>query len=329
MEKCKQIFIVGMPRSGTTLLQLILTNHSRIAIAPETHFFRLFWSKKEKYGDLLDDQNFHRICNDLMNCEYIRNLQIPDCEKVIRKADRREFYKNVSRILLKEYASKYGKEIYGEKTPSNLEYVRYILKIFPGARIINIYRNPFDVAASIKKVPWGANNVVDISKRWRKYIRLALEYQEYFGKNFYSIKYEDLVHNTDSEIRRICNFLSVNFEINMIQFYLKTDVPVFNKDKYWHENCFQPISAINIGKGFRELDLDEIRFIKYYCLKYLELLGYRDLLEDYEETTNIKIEKNILFDIIERVKFRSILFMRSTVFKKAFAALKSIRECFK
>lgn len=326
MNKPDQIFIVGMPRSGTTLLQLILTNHSEIRIAPETHFFTLFWSRREEYGDLFDDQNFDIVCNDLVNSQYVRNLQIPDYENLIRTTNRDAFYKNVFSLLIRSYAFMQKKEICGEKTPSHLEYVPDILNMFPQAKIVNVYRNPFDVAASIRKVPWGSNNVIDIVKRWKKYVNLACEYQEKFKNNFHSVKYENLVLNSNCEVRKICDFLNVAFERHMLHFWKNTDVPIFNKDKYWHENCFQPISAVNIGKGFRELDLDDIRFIRYYCMEYMSLLEYEDLLRDYEETTGIRTEVNMLFNIIERVRCRYLLFMRSTGSKKAFAALKRIKD---
>lgn len=326
MHRPEQIFIVGYPRSGTTLLQLILSNHSEIAIAPETHFFRLFWSRREEYGDLSDDENFDMLCNDLANSEYIKNLQIPDYEYLIRASNREGFYKHVFSLLLRHYACMQAKGIYGEKTPSHLEYVPNILSMFSQAKIINVYRNPFDVAASIRKVPWGSNDVIDIVKRWKGYVKLACEYEEKFKRNFYSVKYEDVVLNPNREIGRVCDFLDVAFEGHMLEFWKDSEVPIFNKHRLWHENCFQPISRVNVGKGFSELAIEDIRFISHYSREYISVLGYGDLLREYEKRMGLRVEGRGLFDMKGRVRCRYLLFMRSAGPKRAFAALKRIKD---
>ena len=55
------IFIIGCPRSGTTLLQRMLDAHPEIAIAPETHFMQYFWQRRVEYGDLNQDDNFQQL----------------------------------------------------------------------------------------------------------------------------------------------------------------------------------------------------------------------------------------------------------------------------
>ena len=189
--------------------------------------------------------------------------------------------------------------------------------MFYDAKVVNIVRNPFDVAISIKKVPWGTDNIVDISKRWRKYVKLALRYRKMFKRYFYTVNYEDIIYDPEAEICKICEFLSVDFENRMLEFYRNKDVPIFYKNRYWHKNCFRPISADNIGKGFRELNLQEIKFIAYYCIKYLRLLGYEDLLAKYAEEIgrNSKNNKKVLCDILEIVEFKHIPLAKNNLYR--------------
>ena len=72
------IFIVGVPRSGTTLLRMILNAHSKIGIATETHFVRLFWATHAKYGNLTNERNMNAFWKDLSDSKYFDDLKFND-----------------------------------------------------------------------------------------------------------------------------------------------------------------------------------------------------------------------------------------------------------
>ena len=70
-----------MGRSGTTLLRMMLNSHSKIAIASETYFF-VFWSHRQKCGDLNNDDNFKKLWNDLIKCKYFNDLKLKNSQKI-------------------------------------------------------------------------------------------------------------------------------------------------------------------------------------------------------------------------------------------------------
>ena len=167
------IFVVGVPRSGTTLLRMMLNSHSRIAIAPETHFFRLFWANRHKYGDLNKDNNFQKLWNDLTKCKYFGDLKLKNVQKIYEDLfNGKRSYKAIFTKLIKEYAKQHNKTRWGEKTPGHLEYIKTILSFYPHAKMIHIIRDPRDVALSLKKVPWGSNDVFPIARFWKRYINI-------------------------------------------------------------------------------------------------------------------------------------------------------------
>jgi len=76
----KRIFLVGCPRSGTTLLQQILNAHSQIAIAPETKFIKRYWQKRKLYGNLFDDQNYHKLISNIVKHHVFAEMELDaDC----------------------------------------------------------------------------------------------------------------------------------------------------------------------------------------------------------------------------------------------------------
>jgi len=96
------VFIVGMPRSGTTLLKMMMCAHSKIAIPPETHFFTKLYSQKDIIGDLKKDQNLHKLWLLLLKNKYFTDLKIKNIKilkECIYNSDRS--YKEIFKIIFK------------------------------------------------------------------------------------------------------------------------------------------------------------------------------------------------------------------------------------
>ncbi len=156
------IFIVGVSRSGTTLMRRILDKHSRIGIATENHYLGhlLAWEGTRSYfrrvGDLREDASIRRLVEliysgDLQRRSRLRELspywrwlteRVPreDIEAYLLASDRSE--RGVFQAFLRIYADRRGKVIMGEKTPAHLAYVDTLLTWFPDARVIHCMRDP-------------------------------------------------------------------------------------------------------------------------------------------------------------------------------------------
>jgi hypothetical protein len=141
------IFVVGMPRSGTTLLNYILHAHSEITITPETHFFDKFFNKYKNLNSFTIKES-KTILNSYLNSEDIDILDftIQDKNEIIKEAIQSNFIpKKIFYNILKKYSQKSDSRIIGEKTPIHLEYVPTLNEWFPNAKFLIIYRDPRDV----------------------------------------------------------------------------------------------------------------------------------------------------------------------------------------
>ena len=177
----KIIFIVGMPRSGTSLVEQILSSHTNVYGGGELPF--LSDIIKKRYLNDSDNINKNNEANvfilDTME-EYIKKISVLDDTK-------------------KDFT---------DKSPLNFRYVGFIKYIFLNSKIINCKRNPTDIAWSNFKnffpdtLPF-TNNLADIAN----YYNLYEDYMEYWKKNFkndfYNVHYENLVNEPKNEIKKL------------------------------------------------------------------------------------------------------------------------------
>ncbi len=317
----KPIFIVGTGRSGTTLLRMMLNSHSKIAISPETHFFRLFWSNRHKYGkDLDDEDNFKKLWNDLTNCKYFKDLKFEDPQRIYKELlSEKRSYKSIFEKLLKEYSIQHNKLRWGEKTPVHLVYIETILAFFPYAKIIHIIRDPRDVALSYKKVPWGKNDVFSVARLWNKYMEIPKRCKRVNNSNFLEIKYEDLVKKPKEILKIICSFIEEDFEEQMLNFHVYSKQYMVQNEP-WKEGVLKPLSTANIGKWKKELSKWEIEQIEIKCRRNMVEKGYlKGSLDLSFNEILVLHSKNVLF--------HSLWFFRAS-FRKITRLIK-IRPCIK
>ena len=159
MKNNGPIFIVGTPRSGTTLLASMLSAHSRMACGPETHFFSKLTPQIER--EIIKPKNWpdaaiNYIASLEVNGEKVHRLFNISLNEIKQFLD--ECQPSISSALeslTHQFATKNMKKRWIEKTPMHLMYLASILSFFPNAKLIRIVRDPRDVALSLQKVAWG------------------------------------------------------------------------------------------------------------------------------------------------------------------------------
>jgi hypothetical protein len=268
------IFIVGVPRSGTTLVRMILNAHSRIGIAPETHFFPLFWRFRERYGDLYEDHNLKKFWEDFSRSKYFRDFRFSE-SSMIRESifSGERSYKSIFETLLKEYAQQHNKARWGEKTPDHLQFVDTILAFYPDAKIIHVIRDPRDVVLSFKKVPWGSTDVFSTARLWNRYIDMSRNFGRDRSNSFLEMRYEDLVFKPEESIKTLCQFVDEKPEGKMLNFHRHTKEYV-EKNEPWKEECLHPLTQSNVGKWRRELTRFEAQQVSVKCRSRMMEKGY-------------------------------------------------------
>jgi len=201
----KQILIVGCPRSGTTLLQALLSSHKEVASIPETHFFPSLCSKFGFVRFLgLSTANARNNLSFLSNKFLEKNIKPSFFSKTI-----------VCQFLtfFDEYAKLCNCSAWLEKTPQNLWFLKFIKKYKKDFKIVHIERDPRDTIASIydacKKYPhsWGYKSIEEIVTLWKQSKTL----NDYWRNDplHYFCKYEEICSNQDKEIYKILDFISI------------------------------------------------------------------------------------------------------------------------
>jgi hypothetical protein len=294
-------FIIGCPRSGTTLLQLLINSHPKIAIPPESHIFVRFSKIFENYGDLNNKANLKLFVQDLLKDYHIRDwdlgVSVDDfCDQLKEKSLR-----NVIALLLELYAQKDLKIRWGDKTPQHMLHVREIKKIFPEAKFIHLIRDGRDVAVSSSRIFVGPPSIYGIAHEWRKYIEIFDKFKKNLNHNEYlEVRYEDLVRNPEAELKKIFIFLQEepiaaskgqNLPNSTAkEYYIQTDAHMLSLNA--------PISDKKIGTYKKKFTTREIEIFETITKDSLTKLGY-------ELTTNadakITIIEKLLFYIKDKL----------------------------
>jgi hypothetical protein len=258
----EKFFLLGCPRSGTTMLQQALNRHSGIVIPPETkYFFSFFRQSKKKQA-----AHVRRINGDL-------KIHLPTPERRIDSvAEGRAFYD----LMARQYVSRQGKKdvvCFGEKTPEHTGRMPVIRELFPTARIIVLYRDGRDVASSLSRMPWMSPNLYVNFALWLYYHRVAHTEENKACPWTYFARYEDIVANPEKELRGILQFLGLDYEPAVAQECGNREgVP--QRELAWKSRALQPITTNRVGAFQDELTSDQIGMLERMGGDTLLSLGY-------------------------------------------------------
>ena len=325
LEPEKPVFIVGCPRSGTTVLTVRLGRHSQIVATPETVFFELithFWPPgiKNQPMNNLAIKRLMRIPRMVK-----LDLKLSDVINLVEHTDRS--HRSIFCAIMECCRRKVGKPIWCEKTPRHLYHVNKIFKFFPNAKIVHIVRDGRDVADSLRNVFWRENNLSIQAHEWLYNAKLGFEFQNRFPTDmFLTVFYEDFIKNPEKVLGDICHFIGLELEPQQLSNLEDSeDIAV---DKWTgHES-----DLARLGKTKKELDSnrvaawkrncseDEIVLMNYILGPWLKRWGYNDteVSMDSLEKTKLFIQSKLawsarqLLDIITRYspRFRTKKYLK-------------------
>jgi hypothetical protein len=249
------IFIVGLSRSGTTLMRNILNQSDWIAISRENHFLghlvgaEGMRQKFRKFGDLSNDENVHKLVDHLYSGGSERSSWFRRASShwrwITRRINRQDFTQKLLEtdrseraffiLLMQLFAEKKGKPIMGEKTPAHFRYVETLLNWFPEAKIIHMMRDPRGIFVSewrrrqkeaqsfpyqqLKRLPFLMKLVILLQTTitWREGARRCRENQGKYSVNYYTQHFENLVSDPERQVKEMCDFIGVPFQSSMLE----------------------------------------------------------------------------------------------------------------
>ncbi|MEO8092275.1 MAG: sulfotransferase [bacterium] len=210
-------FVVGVGRSGTTMLRLMLDAHPEMAVPPETHFLPDVIRACDRGASP------ERVVEILQRSRRWGDMGIGDSEIRCRFASLERWdATQACRAIYQAYAEPKGKSRWGDKTPKYSLVMAEIEDALPEARFIHLIRDARAVALSRVNMVEGrgekAPSPAGVAGRWAKRIRQARRQGERLG-GYLEVRYEDLVIETEPTLRRICEFIELEFDPAMLDYH--------------------------------------------------------------------------------------------------------------
>ena len=252
------MWLTGLPRSGTTLLERVLNAHPNTITSDELELFPkfIFPSMLDKRdGAPLTAADFDAICPDRL------------CEQRARYLAGMQQAGEVT----------FGGRLHVDKNPSIIALIPGMLRLFGRSKLLIALRDPRDVVLScyMRYLPLNAVSVQFLTirgaaARFARDIRLWQRLKELLPDNWLEVRYEDMVHDLDGESRRVTGFLGQEWDQRMLAFHQDTTSRAVNSPTYEAVNRPLYTSAIGRWRAYEDLLAPELDRLKPVCSE----LGY-------------------------------------------------------
>ena len=224
------VFIVGCPRSGTTLLQRMVNAHPEIAITPESHWIPRLCAK----GWALTPEGAvkPKLIRRLLAHPKFGRLKITREELTrLTESGKPTSYADLVSRIFDLYGAKHRKPLVGDKTPDYVRSIGTLHALWPSARFVHVIRDGRNVALSMMDWPkfrpkpgdfvaWQQDRVATAALWWELNVRLGRQVGKSLGTELYcEVRYESLVACPEEESAALCGFLGVPYSDAMLRFY--------------------------------------------------------------------------------------------------------------
>jgi hypothetical protein len=218
------VVILGVSRSGTTLLKEMLDRHPDLAIPSESYFISQLW---DRHRAEVDADGF---AADLARLERIAAWGVDPAAVRARLPARAPFPEAVQAIYAC-YAEARGCRRFGDKTPLYMQRLACVARAFPDARYVHIVRDGRDACLSflaMRRRPRlnlsRPRGVAGFAAQWQMEITDARAFgASLSGERYLELRYEDLVRDPRSQLQRVCAFLALDFDEAMLEYHRAVD----------------------------------------------------------------------------------------------------------
>ena len=256
----KRIFLVGCPRSGTTLLQSLIAAHPDVASFPESHFLPRLrstrpWVNRLGFASRKARETMERYFRDIGAWDTYR--QHASLVTLSPSSICKAFVATLDALASQRDAS-----LWLEKTPRHLHYIAGVEALVPNCHIIHLLRRGEDTVASlyhaIKTYPntWKKSVSVEACcDRWCRDVETSLAYRNAPGHTL--VTYADVVQNTEDVLRRVAHRVGFEFDPAMLTEYGAASAEVVQEDEAWKEGTAGDIELRRGDKFKRVFSEDE------------------------------------------------------------------------
>ena len=310
-------FIIGMDRSGTTILTRLLNNFVDLKCLPEVNFLVFFLHSLKKHtitqadiNSVLEQMRIYYLSHPWVGYEF----DFENCKKSIQNElslKNTLNYQNLCILICENFKlnglnKKYAKLLI-DKNTSNTLYVSKIKSSFPNSKFIWIIRDyRANMLSRVQHPELKSSNIAFNAIRWVLYNRSVLKFYNQNKDKVLLIKYEELVLNNEKVMRNICDFLNINNDMESDSLEsLKIDISNYKvplehikrfEKKYSDLN--KPLNSDRIYSWQKELPLSDIQICDAICSDLAKKFGYKPFSK-LNFTTNFSIKTKNIISIIK------------------------------
>lgn len=283
-------FIVCHPRSGSTLLRLMLDAHPELAIPPETMFHDVFTLSR---SPLPASELPRAVLAAMMASQRWNDMNVSAdalLDAFTRMGDKFSISESL-RTYYRLYATRHGKIRFGDKTPGHMFWIADIARLLPEAVFIHIIRDGRDIAASMRHLWFGpGDDMRKLAESWLKFLAAGFDAAEAYPDKYLEVGYEELALKPELVLRRICAFIDLPFHPAMLRHHEQAaerlselgelheaDSRLYaTREAHQGIHCrtLEPTNPNQIGRYQRDLSGDEIAAFEAVAGPMLKKLGY-------------------------------------------------------
>jgi Sulfotransferase family len=284
------IFILGNPRSGTTLLRLMLTCHREIVIPPECGFAVWLYDKYRDWDAARAPALIGPFAGEVAAARKFDTwgLDRHRLAAALAAAPPASYAEAASRVY-ECYASHRGRSFgrWGDKNNFYVDHVATIDAIYPRAFFVHIVRDGRNVACSYKglhaaalesryapRLPWKA---AEVAAEWQDAnAKIDAGLGELAAERVFRLRFEDLVTDTESRLRSLCDALGEDFDPAMLDYHRQNARQELEPAELlaWKQKTLQPPIRSEVDRFRRELEADEIAAFEHVAGATLARYGY-------------------------------------------------------
>lgn len=258
------IFIMGCPRSGTTLISRILDHHTQLTVYHETYYYNIFKPVMHYYGDLSRSGNLSCFISDLRESIRLQG-EIPPTLEEFKEHMETPGFSGVLESLLRIFAWRQGKQVGGDKTPGHFIYLQDILNDFPESKIVFMLRDPRDTIWSMRRT--FNTQIASGIHTWNRAYQASL----YPSERIFRLKYEHLASDPENTVEALCDFLGIRYEAGMLQFF--ESLPGQITSRAHLVKLLGPVDNSSVGK-YKEMAASAVKRIEQGCREGMLALRY-------------------------------------------------------
>lgn len=280
------VFVIGNPRSGTTLLRLMLTCHPKVVVPPEGAFMIHLYRKYRNYSGALNE--IPAFVKEVLTASKMEFWGLDQVELITYlEARNPRTYADLVDGVYRYYAEKNNPDghFWGDKNNFHLDHIPTIARLFPDARFVHIVRDGRDVACSYRDLygvrgpyaPDLPNSVQAVASQWRRNLhRIHADLCRISPQQVHELRYEDLVAEPQLTLERVCNTLGIEFADDMLAYAEKNREKNLEPEAFdaWKSLARESLTASQVNRWRREMFAEDLHLFERIAGKELAQYCY-------------------------------------------------------